>query len=81
MAQFVQVEVSQQIISQLLSVTVLSRTADNLRRTHFQNLRTETARASAHLILRLRQGDDTDKGEASPHGHPASDTPFPQNQI
>ena len=89
MAEFVLVEVSQQIISQLLSVTVLSRTADNLRRTHFQNLRTETARASAHLIFRLRQGDDTglnaaaatDKGEASPHGHPASDTPFPQNQI
>lgn len=89
MAEFVQVEVSQQIISQLLSITVLSRTTKNLRRTHYQNLRTEMTHINDYLIFCLRQGDNaglyaaaaTDKGEASSQGQPRSDTPFRQNQI
>ena len=89
MSKFVQVEVSEQIISQLLSVAVFARTAEDLCRTHFQNLDDKRQRNGPHSVLSTRQCDDTglntatatDKGEATQHSLSITPTLYRQNRI
>ena len=89
MSKFVQVKVPEQIISQLLSVAILTRTAEDLRRTHFQNLDDKRQRNDRHSVLRARQRNDaglntataTDKGEATQHALSTAHTLYRQNRI